>query len=130
MFDEELYKLDTTAVPSAIKYIPVLVQVVIQCFKLLWILRLLSVFFFYRCYEELRVKHEPLQLITPQFETPLPPLQPAVSTFVFINILFVSLPSTYLIEEWLTDWRANEAYAAQLSLLLLLLFLLYVICHV
>ncbi|KAM6981472.1 intraflagellar transport protein 52 homolog [Aplochiton taeniatus] len=29
-------------------------------------------------YEQLNVKHEPLQLITPQFETPLPPLQPAV----------------------------------------------------
>ena len=30
-------------------------------------------------YEKLGVKHEPLKLITPQFETPLPPLQPAVS---------------------------------------------------
>uniref|UniRef100_A0A674MPI7 Intraflagellar transport 52 homolog (Chlamydomonas) n=1 Tax=Takifugu rubripes TaxID=31033 RepID=A0A674MPI7_TAKRU len=29
-------------------------------------------------YKELNVKYEPLQLITPQFETPLPPLQPAV----------------------------------------------------
>ncbi|GAA54155.1 intraflagellar transport protein 52 homolog [Clonorchis sinensis] len=29
-------------------------------------------------YETLRVKHEPLSLITPQFETPLPPVQPAV----------------------------------------------------
>uniref|UniRef100_A0A8C6PFA6 Intraflagellar transport 52 n=1 Tax=Nothobranchius furzeri TaxID=105023 RepID=A0A8C6PFA6_NOTFU len=29
-------------------------------------------------YEQLNVKHEPLQLITPQFETPLPPLEPAV----------------------------------------------------
>ncbi len=26
----------------------------------------------------MHVKHEPLQLIPPQFETPLPPLQPAV----------------------------------------------------
>jgi len=49
MFDEDLFKLDTSVVPSAI-----------------------------RAYEDLRVKHEPLQLITPQFETPLPPLQPAV----------------------------------------------------
>ena len=32
-----------------------------------------------RAYEDLRCKHEPLLLITPQFETPLPPLQPAVS---------------------------------------------------
>lgn len=30
-------------------------------------------------YKELNVKDEPLQLITPQFETPLPQLQPAVS---------------------------------------------------
>ncbi|XP_046680818.1 intraflagellar transport protein 52 homolog isoform X2 [Homalodisca vitripennis] len=29
-------------------------------------------------YEELQVKHEPLKLIPPQFESPLPPLQPAV----------------------------------------------------
>ena len=29
-------------------------------------------------YKELRVKHEPLSLIPPQFETPLPPLNPAV----------------------------------------------------
>ncbi|XP_031570684.1 intraflagellar transport protein 52 homolog [Actinia tenebrosa] len=49
MFDNELYKLDTSVVPDVIK-----------------------------SFEELHVKHEPLQLITPQFETPLPPLQPAV----------------------------------------------------
>ena len=30
-------------------------------------------------YDELDVKHEPLSLIPPQFEQPLPPLQPAVS---------------------------------------------------
>ncbi|KAG9353322.1 hypothetical protein JZ751_017899 [Albula glossodonta] len=30
-------------------------------------------------YKQLNVKHEPLQLIQPQFETPLPTLQPAVS---------------------------------------------------
>ncbi|XP_076034643.1 intraflagellar transport 52 isoform X2 [Oratosquilla oratoria] len=29
-------------------------------------------------YSQLNVRHEPLRLITPQFETPLPPLQPAV----------------------------------------------------
>jgi intraflagellar transport protein 52 len=28
-------------------------------------------------YKDLRIKHEPLSLIPPQFETPLPPLQPA-----------------------------------------------------
>ncbi|XP_028406358.1 intraflagellar transport protein 52 homolog [Dendronephthya gigantea] len=49
MFDKDLFKLDTAIVPEVL-----------------------------RSYEELHVKHEPLQLIPPQFETPLPPLQPAV----------------------------------------------------
>uniref|UniRef100_A0A4W5QTN8 Intraflagellar transport 52 homolog (Chlamydomonas) n=1 Tax=Hucho hucho TaxID=62062 RepID=A0A4W5QTN8_9TELE len=31
------------------------------------------------CLHQMNVKHEPLQLITPQFETPLPQLEPAVS---------------------------------------------------
>jgi intraflagellar transport protein 52 len=31
-----------------------------------------------KAYDLLGVKHEPLRLITPQFETPLPPFQPAV----------------------------------------------------
>lgn len=31
-----------------------------------------------RTYEQIHIKHEPLRLITPQFETPLPSLQPAV----------------------------------------------------
>ncbi|KAK4475583.1 hypothetical protein MN116_000860 [Schistosoma mekongi] len=31
-----------------------------------------------QAYEKLRVKHEPLSLISPQFETPLPPVRPAV----------------------------------------------------
>ncbi|XP_072206327.1 intraflagellar transport protein 52 homolog isoform X2 [Excalfactoria chinensis] len=49
LFDTSLYELDTSALPSVLK-----------------------------AYEQLNVKHEPLQLIQPQFETPLPPLQPAV----------------------------------------------------
>uniref|UniRef100_A0A3P9PWU6 Intraflagellar transport 52 homolog (Chlamydomonas) n=1 Tax=Poecilia reticulata TaxID=8081 RepID=A0A3P9PWU6_POERE len=32
----------------------------------------------FNSFKQLNVKHEPLQLITPQFETPLPQLQPAV----------------------------------------------------
>lgn len=36
-----------------------------------------------RAYDELHVKHEQLTLITPQFETPLPPLLPAVFPPVF-----------------------------------------------
>lgn len=31
-----------------------------------------------RAFDTLGVKHETLSLITPEFETPLPPLQPAV----------------------------------------------------
>ncbi len=34
-----------------------------------------------RAYDDLHVKHEQLTLITPQFETPLPPLHPAVRVF-------------------------------------------------
>ncbi|CAB1448476.1 unnamed protein product [Pleuronectes platessa] len=36
-------------------------------------------------YKQLNVKDEPLQLITPQFETPLPQLQPAVVEFKKLN---------------------------------------------
>ena len=46
---------------------------------------------FRRAFNELKCKHEQLQLITPQFETPLPPLQPAVS------ILSKSLKFEYLL---------------------------------
>ena len=49
LFDETLFKFDTSLIPDAV-----------------------------RLYEQLNVKHEPLSLIPPQFETPLPPLEPAV----------------------------------------------------
>ncbi|XP_070600887.1 intraflagellar transport protein 52 homolog isoform X2 [Erythrolamprus reginae] len=49
LFDMSIYQLDTTALPKIIK-----------------------------SYEQLNVKYESLQLIQPQFETPLPALQPAV----------------------------------------------------
>ncbi|KAL5106125.1 hypothetical protein TcWFU_003135 [Taenia crassiceps] len=49
VFDQKLFAMDTSMVPKALA-----------------------------AYEKLRVKHEPLSLITPEFETPLPPLQPAV----------------------------------------------------
>jgi hypothetical protein len=35
--------------------------------------------YYFRAYEQLSTKHDSLTLITPQFETPLPPLNPAVS---------------------------------------------------
>ncbi|CAH2292747.1 intraflagellar transport 52 homolog isoform X1 [Pelobates cultripes] len=49
LFDMSIYQLDTTSLPKVIK-----------------------------SYEQLNVKHESLQLIQPQFESPLPALQPAV----------------------------------------------------
>ncbi|XP_008059910.1 intraflagellar transport protein 52 homolog isoform X4 [Carlito syrichta] len=49
LFGLSIYQLDTTSLPKVIK-----------------------------AHEQLNVKHEPLQLIQPQFETPLPALQPAV----------------------------------------------------
>eukprot|EP00747_Dinoflagellata_sp_TGD_P164082 gnl/TRDRNA2_/TRDRNA2_183525_c0_seq1.p1 gnl/TRDRNA2_/TRDRNA2_183525_c0~~gnl/TRDRNA2_/TRDRNA2_183525_c0_seq1.p1 ORF type:complete len:455 (-),score=109.96 gnl/TRDRNA2_/TRDRNA2_183525_c0_seq1:98-1462(-) len=49
LFDESLFKFDTDLIPEAV-----------------------------RLYDQLGVKHEPLTLIPPQFETPMPALQPAV----------------------------------------------------
>jgi intraflagellar transport protein 52 len=49
LFDDELFNMDTRHLPKIIKG-----------------------------FEELKIKHEPLPLISPQFETPLPPLKPAI----------------------------------------------------
>lgn len=49
LFDDTLFKFDTDLIPEAVKL-----------------------------YHQLGVKHEPLTLIPPQFETPMPSLQPAV----------------------------------------------------
>lgn len=49
LFDTDLFSLDISHLPKVI-----------------------------RGYDELKIKHEPLPLITPQFETPLPVLKPAV----------------------------------------------------
>ncbi|KAG8463986.1 hypothetical protein KFE25_000154 [Diacronema lutheri] len=49
LFDESLFKFDTSLIPEAVQL-----------------------------YKQFEVKHEPLSLIPPEFETPLPPLQPAV----------------------------------------------------
>lgn len=49
LFDDMLFKFDTSLIPEAISL-----------------------------YDKLNVKKSPLSLIPPQFETPLPPLQPAV----------------------------------------------------
>lgn len=49
-------------------------------------------------YSKLNVKHEPLRLITPQFEAPLPSLQPAVSLFKLSSYNIISCTSIVLIE--------------------------------
>lgn len=49
LFDDTLFKFDTDLIPEGVKL-----------------------------YQQLGVKHEPLTLIPPQFETPMPALQPAV----------------------------------------------------
>ncbi|XP_072380420.1 intraflagellar transport protein 52 homolog [Diabrotica undecimpunctata] len=49
LFDHNMYSMNTMLVPETIKL-----------------------------YEELGIKHEPLRIITPKFEAPYPPLQPAV----------------------------------------------------
>ncbi|KAM3173550.1 hypothetical protein ACTXT7_012290 [Hymenolepis weldensis] len=57
IFDQKLYAFDTSLVPKVLE-----------------------------AYEKLGVKHEPLTLITPEFETPLPPLQPAVFPPIFSKL--------------------------------------------
>ena len=57
LFNSRVFSISTTALPRAIQ----------AC-------------------KELGVKHEPLRLITPQFETPLPPLQAAVFPPQFRNL--------------------------------------------
>lgn len=49
MFDRNLYKIDNSLLPKVLT-----------------------------AYKDLSIKHEPLTLISPNFDTPLPPLQPAV----------------------------------------------------
>ncbi|KAJ8918868.1 hypothetical protein NQ315_011160 [Exocentrus adspersus] len=49
LFDHKMYSMNTNYVPEALKL-----------------------------YNELNVKHQPLKIITPKFEAPYPPLQPAV----------------------------------------------------
>jgi len=49
LFDDSLFKFDTDLIPESVKL-----------------------------YQHLGVKHDPLTLIPPQFETPMPALQPAV----------------------------------------------------
>lgn len=57
LFDQRMHSMNTNLVPQVIKL-----------------------------YEELGVKHEPLKMITPKFEAPYPPLQPAVFPPIFRDL--------------------------------------------
>ncbi|KAL5016048.1 hypothetical protein ScPMuIL_005637 [Solemya velum] len=74
LFDNSLFKLDTSLVPKALK-----------------------------AYTDLTVKHEPVTLITPQFETPLPPLQPAVFPPTFRELPAPSLDLFDLDEQFSSE---------------------------
>ena len=58
-----------------------------QISKIVYAYRFTFCFCFDRAYNEMNVKHETLSLITPQFETPLPPLEPSVSGIHWLVIL-------------------------------------------
>ncbi|XP_025061174.1 intraflagellar transport protein 52 homolog isoform X2 [Alligator sinensis] len=79
LFDMSIYQLDTTSLPKVIK-----------------------------SYEQLNVKHEPLQLIQPQFETPLPALQPAVFPPAFRELPPPSL-DLFDLDETFSSERARLA---------------------
>ncbi|KAI8894454.1 hypothetical protein BC833DRAFT_604835 [Globomyces pollinis-pini] len=82
LFDTKLFKFDTTLIPTAAQL-----------------------------YGQMGLKHEPLTLIQPQFETPLPPLEPAVFPPVLQEI---SPPSLDLFD--LDEHFASEkAKLAQLT---------------
>ncbi|XP_014771869.1 intraflagellar transport protein 52 homolog [Octopus bimaculoides] len=82
LFDNSLYKLDTSLIPTAI-----------------------------RAYNELHVKHDTLALITPQFETPLSPLQPAVFPLALRELPAPSLDLFDLDEQF----SSEKARLAQLT---------------
>merc|ERR1712080_698699 len=75
LFNSRLFSISTTAVPRAIQ----------AC-------------------KELGVKHEPLRLITPQFETPLPPLQPSVFPPAFRDLKPPPLELFDLDEAFSSEW--------------------------
>lgn len=82
LFDNSLYMLDSSLVPTAIQ-----------------------------AYNELHVKHDTVALITPQFETPLSPLQPAVYPLLFKELPLPSLDLFDLDDEF----SSEKARLAQLT---------------
>lgn len=82
LFDNSLFKLDTSMVPKAIE-----------------------------AYEQANVKHESLTLITPSFETPLPPMNPAVFPPTFRELPAPSLDLFDLDEQF----SSEKARLAQIT---------------
>jgi len=62
-------------------------------------------------YKQLGVKHEPLTLIPPQFETPMPPLQPAV----FPPVLREPLPPALDLFDLDEQFASERVRLAQLT---------------
>uniref|UniRef100_T1JK26 ABC-type uncharacterized transport system domain-containing protein n=1 Tax=Strigamia maritima TaxID=126957 RepID=T1JK26_STRMM len=79
LFDSKLFQVDMKVVPNAIK-----------------------------AFEQLSIKHEPLRLITPQFEAPYPPLQSAVFQPVFQELPNPSL-ELFDLDEAFSSERARLA---------------------
>jgi intraflagellar transport protein 52 len=77
LFDLNLFKFDTSLIPEAIKLYEVS-KIKFFSFHKNVILQSINITTIICFFQEVRLKHEPLSLIQPQFETPLPPLQPAV----------------------------------------------------
>lgn len=82
LFTNNLYKLDVDLVPRVIK-----------------------------AFDSCRIKHEALSLIVPQFETPLPPLEPAVFPPIFRELAAPPLELFDLDEHFSTE----KARLAQLA---------------
>jgi intraflagellar transport protein 52 len=82
LFDETLFKFSMELVPEAIQL-----------------------------YKQLGVKHEPLTLIPPQFETPMPPLQPAV----FPPVLREPLPPALDLFDLDEQFASERVRLAQLT---------------
>ncbi|KAJ8778153.1 hypothetical protein J1605_013869 [Eschrichtius robustus] len=80
LFDLSVYQLDTTSLPKVIKSSSThrALAVLSTVPKVYGFMEETDKSCDARAHEQLNVKHEPLQLIQPQFETPLPALQPAV----------------------------------------------------
>ncbi len=82
MFEHKLYDYNTDLVPDAVTL-----------------------------YERLNVKHEPLSLIPPQFEVPLPPLQPAV----FLPCMRELPPPALDLFDLDQEFSDNKAQLAQIT---------------